>query len=515
MLLGTLGAYLQDRHSQPLFIMVDVVSIFFTWHIWHPYLHRPRVTTHGSAAWARRASVRGLLRLRFRKLPAGGLFVGFFSRWKAIVLPPDLAKLHVLIVGGSGTGKTRGFFMPNTAYARGSFVATDPKGELWEHTSGYHERAWRYAPREPFATRCFNWIPLCRDEHRAQLFAAAVLQLEEDTHAEQFWKLSELQLCAALFTHVANSPIPTPAAAHQLLQLGPSELLEPLKGSRSELARTCARLLGDLKSETRAGVVLGVANKLSFLQDPTLRRFTSADVHAPDFRVLTRDPVAVYWVVHEQDAAILKPLSSLFFTVLLDQLSRGKPGAVPVTIFLDEFANIGRIPHFATVISVARGRGLSLVLGVQALSQLEGLYGRADASTIRTNCATKIVLHGLEQESAEQISRMLGDRTLWHEVSSRRPSEIPFVPIVSYSEQHVQRRLLTADEVRRIGRDECLLIISNLRAIRARREFWDRLPNPAEASGLGKAQLARKVERTTRPPSNIRYLRDQLRRLED
>src|SRR5579883_3246315 len=133
MLLGTLSAYLQERHSQPIFIMVDVASIFFTWHIWHPYLHRPRVTTHGSAAWARRASVRGLLRLRFRGVPAGGLFVGYFSRWKAIILPPNLAKLHVLIIGGSGTGKTRGFFMPNTAYAEGSFVATDPKGELWEH----------------------------------------------------------------------------------------------------------------------------------------------------------------------------------------------------------------------------------------------------------------------------------------------------------------------------------------------------------------------------------------------
>jgi len=74
---------------------------------------------------------------------------------------------------------------------------------------------------------------------------------------------------------------------------------------------------------------------------------------------------------------------------------------------LDEFANIGRIPHFPSTIAVARGRKLCLVLGVQAFAQLDGLYGRSGAETIRTHCATKVVLHGLDYDSAEQISRAL------------------------------------------------------------------------------------------------------------
>jgi hypothetical protein len=60
-------------------------------------------------------------------------------------------------------------------------------------------------------------------------------------------------------------------------------------------------------------------------------------------------------------------------------------------------------------VTVARGRGIALVLGVQALSQLDGLYGQEGADTIRTNCATKMVLHGLDYPSAEQVSRLLGE----------------------------------------------------------------------------------------------------------
>ena len=87
-------------------------------------------------------------------------------------------------------------------------------------------------------------------------------------------------------------------------------------------------------------------------------------------------------------------MASLFFTLLLERLGRGR-AAVPVTLFLDEFANLGPLPHFPTTIAVARRRGMALVLGVQSLAQLEGLYGRAGAATIQTNCGTKIVLQGL------------------------------------------------------------------------------------------------------------------------
>jgi len=418
------------------------------------------------------------------------------------------------VVGPSGSGKTRGLFLPNAAAATGSFVAADPKGELWAETSGRHARAWRFAPREPEASCGFNWIPLCRDAALARRLAAAAMQLEADPHEEQFWKLADLQLCAALFGHAAATAVPTPATAYALLEQGPSALVGHLAASPAPVARSCAALLAELKPETRAGIVLSVANKLAFLQDPTVRRFTSAQLGPPALDDLARQPTAAYWVLHERDVALLQPLASLFFTLLLEQLGRAR-GPVPVTLLLDEFANVGRLPEFPTTIAVARGRGLALALGVQALGQLEALYGRHGAETIRTNCATKVVLHGLDYDSAEAVSRALGERTVRQEFRSRQPRE-PLVTSYSYAEHQTPRRLLTADEVRRLGRDELLVLVSNLRPIRARRWFWAEPPQTAAAPRLGAARALVPPDPPLPPASPAaRALAEKLRQLDE
>src|SRR5207247_8181750 len=118
-------------------------------------------------------------------------------------------------------------------------------------------------------------------------------------------------------------------------------------------ARAAAAQLAGLRDHVRAGIVLSVADKLSFLDDPAVLRFTSAEVVAPDFTQLQRRPIGVYWILHEQDVALLQPLSTLFFALLIDQLCRSS-GPVPVTLFFDEFATIGPVPHFPT--TSPRGR---------------------------------------------------------------------------------------------------------------------------------------------------------------
>jgi len=493
-----------------------VITIFVTGGLFLLTPARKRPVTHGSAAWATGKDLQDLLIGRKQALPPGAFALAPYGRWQQLIVPPDKATHHTLIVGGSGTGKTRSLFLPNAAGAQGSFVATDPKGELWEHTSGFHGTAWRFAPREPAASLGFNWIPWCRDPRLAELLASAAMQLETDTHEQQFWKLADMQLCAAVFAHAAYQSVPTPATAYALLELGSSGLVAHLRNSPAPKAKVCAGMLAELKPETRAGIVLSVVNKLSFLQDPAVQRFTSAVTAAADFTALVRQPIAAYWVLHEQDVALLQPLSSLFFTLLLDQLSRVRGALVPVTLLLDEFANLGRLPGFATTISVARGRGLALVLGVQALSQLDGRYGRNDADTIRTNCATKVILHGLDYQSAEHVSRMLGETTVRQEYQSRRPEGL-LVTSYSYSEHQTSRRLMTADEVRRLSREELLIVSENRRPIKVGRWFWAQPPNEARARGLGQANVA--VPSPVLPPAptprSAASLRDRLQHLDE
>ena len=470
--------------------------------------------THGSAGWATAADIKPLLSSR-RQARGLSIFLGHDRRGRDIVLTDQLSKQ--LIIGTTGSGKTWSLFLPNARRTPSSLVATDPKGELWDYTSGYQREVWRLAPRSPYSTHGLNWIPLCRDEHLSQLLAAAVMQTDEDTREQQFWKLADQQLCSALFTHVAYSPVPTPATLHSIMQLGPRQMVEHLKTSESPRARTCAQTLWELKPETRAGIVMSVANKLAFLQDPAVRRFTSSELTAPDFRQLAVDPersIAVYWQVHEQDVDLLQPLSSLFFTLLLFQLCQGE-GALPapVMLLLDEFAQIGRVPKFPNTIAVARGRGVALVLGIQSLGQLEQLYGRAGAEVIRTNCCTKVVLPGLDYDTAEHVSRALGETTVRQEYQSRKP-EGWLATSYTYGEHHTQRRLLTADEVRRLADDEELLIIANYRPIRARRAFWNAPPQPAAVGALGPEQTL-VVREPVAPPPSTSPLRRGLQQLKE
>lgn len=152
-LLWTVGCFLSfeltyvQTGAQTSFAMtVCLFSLIGTWGLWSVTGTRRPATTHGSASWADKRSLKGLLQKRGVAPKPGALVLGLRDRSHAIVLPPELARLHTLVVGGSGSGKTWGFFLPNAAEAQGSFVATDPKGELWHHTSGCHRRAWRFAP---------------------------------------------------------------------------------------------------------------------------------------------------------------------------------------------------------------------------------------------------------------------------------------------------------------------------------------------------------------------------------
>ncbi len=88
-------------------------------------------------------------------------------------------------------------------------------------------------------------------------------------------------------------------------------------------------------------------------------------------------------------------------------------------------------------------------------------------------------MHGPDYHSAEEVSRALGETTVMEELTSRRRGEIPFLSKVSFTERQSQRRLLTAEEVRRIGSDQSLLIVSNLPPILAKRQQWTRPKRPA------------------------------------
>ena len=457
---------------------------------------------HGTARFATCSEVAALTTPSDQLQPGSFILSAEGGQGRGVVALPRLATAqHGIILGGSGTGKSRGYFLPNCAAARHtSLVVTDPKSELWTYTSGFHRRARRYAPADPEASEGFNWIPLCRDARIAELCARAVMESGNTAKTDQFWIDAEAAYLAAIFAHTSTLHSPTPLTAYRLFtRQKPEELLEQLLESPSETAREQAIIFSQTDPRIKGSIVPAVASKLQFLRDEKVARFTSATLEPPDFGELRRQSVALYWCLREQDIARLRPLTSLFFAMLLEQVAGEEVPAgvqgVPITMMLDEFANIGTIPDFPTTISLARGRGVAIWIGVQSLAQLEARYGRPNAQTIITNCATKIALHGLDVQTAEYVSRMLGDATVVVErESTTHAGLLDTVASKSRSRTEHRRPLLTPDEVMRIGENEAIIRTGNRHPMRLAKSYYDEPPRTASVGGLG---VANALELTT------------------
>jgi type IV secretion system protein VirD4 len=256
--------------------------------------------------------------------------------------------------------------------------------------------------------------------------------------------------------------------------------------------------------------------------DPSVKRFTSASLQPPDFTELQRASTGVYWVLHEQDLGYLRPLSALFYTLAIYQLSQRQASAerpMPVTFFLDEFANCGTIIGFDSILTLSRGRDLAFVIGIQALSQVLATYGRERGETIINNLRTMLILPGIRGRSAEEISRELGDttRTGQHYSSTRTPDGLLSERVSETTSTHEwRRRLLTADEVRRLGEDpnepNMIAIITNRRALKLYRHWYDAQPLPAQSRALGRARVGAaplpEVESKPAPPPPLPKLPD-------
>jgi type IV secretion system protein VirD4 len=443
--------------------------------------------THGSARWATGEEIAELQKPAGTQLSQGALDLAPFNN-SYLELPRPIVTRHLMVFGPSGAGKSRSIFMPNLIESNGqSFACTDPKGELYNISSGYHEVARRYAPTEPNASECFNWIPRCNDIRIAQKLGTA-LASQKSSHADPFWQDAESALYAALFAHCATLESPTPATALNLLtELETKELISTLSNSPSRVARQMVGVFKKAGEKVQGSVMIAAANRMMFLSDESIARFTSSTTIGTEFKEMRRHPIGVYFVIPEGDTARLQGLITMFFTLMLHDLKEEQPEVnyqVPATIFFDEFANVGTIPNFSTEITVCRGRDIAFVLGVQSVSQIEALYGRENARTIMENCQTRIALSGLGFESAREVSQALGQQTITTTSRSVTPTGLLQSSTTnSYSE--AARDLLTPDEVRQINAREMIVICTNLRPMWLHCWFEQRNPNPAPARGLG------------------------------
>jgi type IV secretory pathway TraG/TraD family ATPase VirD4 len=429
--------------------------------------------THGSACFGSKRDVKELVKSA-TTLPGKGEILlaplnGFFKK-EILYLPRQEAVRHVLICGGSGSGKSYGFFLPNCRNYIGSFIATDPKNELWNKTAAFGVSA-RYAPRDPDNSLCLNWIPLCKDDSNLALLLAQSIVTASGNSSDAFWDQSASSLIAGLFSHAATFSNPTPSAMFDFFNAyNTVELSKILRKSPSQSARELSKTFCDASPNTQGSIIATVASKLNFMSDRKVRRFTSSNLRPTNLSVLRQRSIRVYWCLEETDVRQLQPLSCLFFALALYQIKQAS-GKIPITMFLDELANIGKIPGLEVEVAVVRGRDIALVLGLQSYSQLFSIYGERAGQVILDNCSTKIFLSGLTGDVAENVSRCLGVQTTTEKLEDGRTVK-------------TQRRLLFADEVRQLKFQEQLIITGNKKPLRMSRFTYDEPERPIKLKPL-------------------------------
>lgn len=451
-----------------------------------------RKDSHGGAELATKDNLKEFTRQSSEGLKAGEFGLGETSKGgKFYALPQLLTYRHVLILGATGTGKSRGFYLPNLellASTGASVFVNDTKSELWNLASGYWKRALRFAPLDPGSSSPLNWIPLCTDENQTltiKLARTIVTNGGDSKNKEAFWDKAETALLAALFAHTATTDTPTPAFAYDILhERDMNGVAEILFDSKSRLARQQARVFWDAGDKLRGSVFTGARVSLTWLGDAKVRRFTSSTLKPINFAEMRAGKTGVFWCLPVKAIATLRPLTALVLTLTMEQLKETKGS--PVYMMLDEFANIGAIPDFSTEITLLRSERVPVIAGIQSFAQLAERYGHDAARTIAENFQTKLILAGLEFDSAERISKHLGELT----IIERRDSHTSkgwFGEGMSRTRslQKYARRLLTANEITQLSDNEVLIVSANKKPFIARKWFYNKEARQKQAQKCG------------------------------
>lgn len=411
--------------------------------------------------------------------------------------PKHQRNLNVLCIGGSGTGKSRFFVMPNLERGLSSVLVTDPKGELLrECRPGLEEAGFKVRVLNLInfsESDGFNPLSYLRPGHEPEDVALLVRTIIANTSApgqkpsggDPFWERAEAALLNALIAFVAATAAPEKRNLGEVMDLlsqmhaSEDDALSPVDelflqagefAAESELlayALSQYRVFEQAAAKTAASILVTTGARLAPLHIPAIRRILATDTLALD-RV-GQEKTAIFAVISDSDRQF-SWLSALMFSTFFQRsvwLADREPGGalpVPVTCWLDEFANIGRLPDFEITTATVRSRGISVVLMIQALGQGKALYGDS-WPTIMGNCDTVLFLGSQDAETRKWVAEALGKETIRTVDSSiphgRRGG--------SRNVKTIARELLSADEVGRLPGDEALVLIRGLPPFRGKK----------------------------------------------
>ena len=412
-------------------------------------------------------------------------------------LPVDKrGNVNVLVVGGSGSGKSASYSIPNAYQLLGSYVFTDPKGELYDKTAGYlKQHGYKIKVLNlvhPQYSDGYNPLMHVNSEIDVDVIAHTIVkgQRSVDSTADPFWDDSaETLLKALIYYLLATRPDEEQnlASCAELVRAansnGGNNLLTELMSQLpyDHPARMNYKSIEIAPEKTYSSILSTLQSKLGKFDSKDIAELTSTDTI--NFEEIGQEKTAVY-VISPDTHTTFNFLLTIFFAQMIQQLydfadNNGGSLQIPTYFILDEFANIGQIPDFDQKISTSRSRKISFSVILQNLDQLEAIYDKS-YETIIGNCDTHVFLGSNSQKTVEYFSKALGEKTISHNSINVSRDKQHHKTGYSDSDQIMARALMTPDELRRMDNDLCIIFEKGLRPIKANKFYYFKKPMAKE-----------------------------------
>ena len=409
-------------------------------------------------------------------------------------LPIDKrGNVNVLIIGGSGAGKSASYAVPNALQLLGSYVFTDPKGELYDLTSGYFKEK-GYAVKvlnlvRPENSDGYNPLFHIKNEIDVDVIAHTIVKGQEEGGGktqDPFWDDMAEMLMKSLIYYMLDARPREERSLSSCSELvrcanssGGSSLLSELINELpyDHPARMYYKNIEMLPEKTFGSVLGTLQSKLGKFDSQQIAEVTSTDTI--DFNSIGETKTALY-VISSDTHTAYDFLLTIFFSQLIQQLydfADLKGGKLPIPTFfiLDEFANIGQIPDFDKKISTSRSRAISFSVILQNLDQLEAVY-KDSHETIIGNCDTHVFLGSNSQKTVEYFSKALGEKTIARDNITINRDNKDWKSGKSESDQVMGRALMTPDELRRLDVDKCIIFEKGIKPIKANKYYYFKYP---------------------------------------
>lgn len=392
---------------------------------------------------------------------------------------------NVLVIGGSGSGKTRFFVKPNLMQMTTSYCVTDPKGTILVECGkmlqkgGYKIRSLNTINfKKSMHYNPFAYIRSEKDILKLVNVIIANTKGDGEKSGEDFWVKAERLLYCALIGYIYYEAPEEEKNFITLLDLiNASEAREDDENFKSPVDMLFDRLaerepehfavkqyvkFKQAAGKTLKSILISCGARLAPFDIKELRDLMEYDELELD--TLGDEKTALFVIISDTDDTfnfVVAIMYSQLFNLLCDKADNEYGGRLPVHVrcLLDEFSNIGQIPKFEKLIATIRSREISACIILQAQSQLKAIY-KDNADTIIGNCDTTLFLGGKEKSTLKELSETLGKETIdMYNTSETRSNQNSY----GMNYQKLGKELMSQDELSVMDGGKCILQLRGVR----------------------------------------------------